>query len=132
MAPFLISGITSLASTVLDNLTQAREARPPAPSQAPQVDFDSLMKTRTLSGALAVQPSQMGPVSGALMQQLMNSPEVSSAVAGQNLPPGSQLQIGADGSVSLRSAAGYAQEIDLRPETRVLAANVRAAMNCDQ
>jgi hypothetical protein len=132
MAPFLIPAISSLASTVLDNLTQAKEARPAASQQAPQIEFDSLMKTRTLSGALAVQPSDLGSVSAPLMQQLVNSPEVSSALAGQNLPPGSQLEISAEGNVSLRSASGYTQQINLRPETQVLAANVRAAMNSDQ
>ena len=127
MAPIIISGITSLASNILENWNKASQAQRAA-QQAPRVEFDSLMKTRSLSGAFVVQPSQLDNTTGALMQQLLSAPEVTSMLAGQNLPPGTNLEIGADGSLALHSANGFTQSLQLRPETQMLAANVRASM----
>ncbi|HEX4666337.1 MAG TPA: hypothetical protein VH207_07040 [Chthoniobacterales bacterium] len=130
MAPLIISAVTSMASTLLDKLDQANQAPPLA--QQPRVEFDSLLKTRSLSGALGVQPAQLSEASGALMQQLLEAPEVSAALVGQNLPPGSKLEVGADGGILLRSPGGYAQPIDLHPGTRVLAANLSASLRGGQ
>ncbi len=126
MAPLIISAVTSMASNLLDKWNQANQT--PALPQQPGVEFDSLLKTRSLSGALGVQPTQFSPATGALMQQLLETPEVSAALAGQNLPPGSKLEFGADGGISLRSADGYTQALNLLPATRVLAANIRTSM----
>lgn len=128
MVPLLISGITSLASTILDKWTHPNEIVPAA-QQKPQVPFDSLMKTRSLSGAVMVQPSQLSDVSSTLMQQLISTPEIASALNGQNLPPGSQLEFGTDGGVALRRADGFAQSLNLSPSTRILAADLRATMS---
>jgi hypothetical protein len=130
MAPLIISAVTSMASTLLDKWNQTNQA--PALAQQPGVEFDSLLKTRSLSGALGVQPTQFSEASGALVQQLLEAPEVSAALAGQNLPPGSKLEFGADGGISLRSPDGYAQAIDLRPGTRLLAANLSASLRGGQ
>ncbi|MGH7938414.1 MAG: hypothetical protein ACREFG_07900 [Chthoniobacterales bacterium] len=127
MVPLIISGITSLASTILDKCAQPNEIAPAA-QQQPQVPFDSLMKTRSLSGAVMVQPSQLGDVSSTLLQQLMSTPEIASALNGQNLPPGSQLELSADGGVALRRTDGFVQPLNLSPAARILAADVRATM----
>ncbi|HEY2801373.1 MAG TPA: hypothetical protein VGI85_12315 [Chthoniobacterales bacterium] len=127
MAPLIISGITSLASSILDKWTYPSEVAAAA-QQQPRVPFDSLMKTRSLSGAVTVQPSQLSDVSSTLMQQLMRTPEIASALNGQNLPPGSQLEFSADGGVALRRADGFVQSLHLSPAARILAADVRATM----
>ena len=127
MVPLIISGISSLASTILDKCIQPNEIAPAA-QQQPQIPFDSLMKTRSLSGAVVVQPSQLGDVSSTLMQQLMSTPEIASALNGQNLPPGSQLELSADGGVALRRNDGFVQPLNLSPAARILAADVRATV----
>jgi hypothetical protein len=126
MAPLIISAVTSMASTLLDKWNHVNQT--PAAQPQPGMEFDSLLKTRSLSGAVGVQPTQFNGVTGALMQQFMAAPEVSAALAGQNLPPGSKLEFGADGGVSLRTADGSMQPLQLLPATRVLAANIRASM----
>ncbi len=131
MVPLIIPAVTSVANTILDNWNQVTQT-PPAVQQQPRVEFDSLLKMRSLSGAPGVQPTQFSDVTGALMKQLLEAPEVASALGGQNLPPGSKLEFGADGGLSLRSADGFMQPLNLSPETRILAANVHASMTGGQ
>lgn len=126
MAPLLISAVTSMASSIIDKWNQTNEA--PALQEMPRVAFDSILKTRSLAGASLVQAPQPTAVTDALMQQLVSSPEVASALNGQNLPPGSQLEFATDGGLSLRLPNGYTQALNLRPETQMLAAQVRASM----
>jgi hypothetical protein len=131
MVPLIIPAVTSVANTLLDNWNQVTQP-PPAAQQQPRVEFDSLLKMRSLSGARGLQPAQFGDVTGALMNQLLEAPEVASALGGQNLPPGSKLEFGPDGGLRLRSPNGYAQPLNLSPETRALAANVHASMTGGQ
>ena len=119
-----------MAGTLLDKWNQTNQSA--ALAQQPGIEFDSLLKTRSLSGALGVQPTQLSEASGALMQQLLRTSEVSAALGGQNLPPGSKLEFGADGGIFVRSADGYARAIDLRPGTRLLAANLSASLRGGQ
>jgi hypothetical protein len=126
MAPFIISGISSLASTLLDTSNQANTAQPLAPSQ-PGLDFDSLLKS-CVAGALGLQPLQAGNATGPLMQQILQAPEVAGALNGQNLPPGSQLDFGADGNLALKLPGGYTQPLALSAQTRMLVAGLRNSM----
>jgi hypothetical protein len=120
MAPLIISGIGSLAGTLLDNLNQANAAQPFEQAQ-PGVQFDSLLKN-CIAGALGVQPLQAGDASAPLMQQILQAPEVTGALNGQNLPPGSQLEFGADGNLALKFPGGYTEPLALSPQTRMLVA----------
>ena len=126
MAPFIISGITSLANSVLDHLNQTNEI-PAAQSQSP-VKFDSLLNVSSLAGALLAPVSPANDTTAPLMQQVMSSPEVAVALNRQNLPSGSALEFGADGGLAVRLPSGYTQPLALRPETRMLVAELRASM----
>lgn len=127
MAPFIISGITSLANSVLDHWNQTNESPAAAQSQSP-VKFDSLLKVSDLAGALLAPVAPVSDTTGPLMQQVMSSPEVAVALNRQNLPSGSALEFGADGGLAVRLPSGYTQPLALRPETRMLVAELRASM----
>jgi hypothetical protein len=131
MAPFIISGITSLAGTLLDNLNQT-SATPPFQTAQPRVDFDSLLQACNIPGILGVQPLQSSDATAPLMQQILQAPELAGAINGQNLPPGSQLEFGADGNVALKLPGGSVQPLALSPETRMLVAEMRGSMACNQ
>ena len=111
----------------MDNWNRANESRAAARVQS-RVDFDSLLKNKTLSGAVVVMPSQFTGTAGVLTRQLLQTPEIQAALNGQNLPDGAGLQIAADGTVSLSLADGRTQTLSVNPETRVLAVQVRAAL----
>jgi hypothetical protein len=66
------------------------------------------------------------------MQQIMSAPEVAVALNGQNLPSGSNLEFGADGGLSVRLPSGYTQALALRPETRMLVAQLHSSMAVGQ
>jgi hypothetical protein len=127
MIPLIISGVASVANTVLENWNRASEARAAAQVQ-PRVDFDSLMKSKSVAGAAGVTQAQTAAPAGALMRQLLQTPEVSSALNGRNLP-GTSIQIGAGGEVSLHFADGHTQAVKVSPQTQALALQARTAIS---
>ena len=127
MAPFLIPGITSVANNILDRWNQTNEIPGTTQSQS-KVEFDPLLKASNVAGALLGLVSPVNDTAGPLMQQVMSAPEVAVVLNGQNLPPGSNLQFGADGGLAVRLPSGYTQPLALRPETRMLVADLHASM----
>ena len=128
MAPLIISGVASLANTVLDKVHRAKEPHAAAPATG-KVEFDSLLKNApSLSGAPTIVPSQMSTASAALMRNLLQTSEVTAALNGQQLPVGSELQFANDGGLAIRHANGWTQPICLAPETQALARQVRESL----
>lgn len=127
MAPFFIPGITSVANNILDRWNQTNEI-PSATHSQPKVEFDPLLKASNVAGALLGLVAPVNDTTGPLMEQVMSAPEVAGVLNGQNLPPGSNLQFGADGGLAVRLPSGYTQPLALRPETRMLVAGLQASM----
>jgi hypothetical protein len=127
MAPLFISGITSVANTILDRRNQTGEI-PGATQSQSKTEFDPLLKASNVAGALLGLVSPVSDTTGPLMQQIMSAPEVAVALNGQNLPPGSNLQFGADGGLAIRLPSGYTEPLALQPETRMLVADLHASM----
>src|SRR5262249_2889639 len=129
MAPLIISGITSAANNILDRWNRIDETPALAQSHA---EFDPLLKASNLAGALIGLVAPVNDTTGPLMQQIMSAPEVAVVLNGQNLPPGSNLQFGADGGFAVRLPSGYPQPLAIRPETRMLVADLSATMTGSQ
>ena len=127
----MISGISSVASTLLDRCTQTSEISPANQTQ-PQTEFDPLLKVSRLAGSLISAVTPPVDTTGPLVQQIMSAPEVSVVLNGQNLPPGSNLEFGADGGLAVRLGSGYTQPLALRPETRMLVAQLHSSMAAAQ
>jgi len=127
MAPIIFSGVTSLANTLLHDLTNTTEAVSPAQS-LPQIAFDSILKARSLTGTAGVTPVTSNEATEAIMSQLLQQPEVAASLGGQNLPPGSKLAVTADGSLVLTRPDGYSQALPISPETRILASSMLASI----
>jgi hypothetical protein len=131
MAPFIISGISSVANTLLDRLNQSGEVSATTQTQS-QTEFDPLLKASRLAGAVISAVAPTNNPTEPLMQQIISAPEVAVALNGQNLPSGSNLEFGADGGLSVRLPSGYTQALALRPETRMLVAQLHSSMAVGQ
>jgi hypothetical protein len=131
MAPLIISGISSVANTLLDRCNQTNEINATTPAQS-QTEFDPLLKASRLAGALISAVAPAADPTAPLMQQIMSAPEVAVVLNGQNLPSGSNLEFGADGGLAVRLPSGYTQPLALRPETRMLVAQLQSSMATQQ
>jgi hypothetical protein len=121
MYPLLISAASSVASTLIDKWAAAREAKAAA-TAAPAVNFASVLEK---SGVSATDVKI-----ATLRQRLLDSPEVHTLLASADPSKQPAISLGADGTLSARTADGRTTAITLSSDSAAAArelATLRAA-----
>lgn len=124
MLPLLIPAVTSIASTLIDKWSAAHEAKAAAQVAAPTENFATVLN----KSAASATDTQIAT----LRQRLLDSPEVHTLLASADPAKQPTLSIGADGTVSARTADGRTTAITLSPESTAAArefAKLTAAKN---
>ena len=124
MLPLLIPAVTSIASTLIDKWADAREAKAATQVAAPKENFATVLN----KSAASATDTQIA----ALRQRLLDSPEIHTLLASADPAKQPALSIGADGTVSARTADGRTTAITLSAESSATArelAKLTAAKN---
>ena len=108
MIPLLIPAAASLATTLIDKWSAAREAKSAAQVAAPKENFATVLNKSTASAT----DTQIA----ALRQRLLDSPEVHTLLASADPAKQPAISVGADGSLSARTPDGRTTAITLSPE----------------
>jgi lipopolysaccharide biosynthesis protein len=126
MAPLLISGIASIASSAIDAWSNAANRR----VAVQQAKFDNAIN-RALGFSQPGFQSQAQPVQGAqtLENQLRNAPEIRGILDAQDPTRPGSLQVSGDGRVWLKVAGNAPTELTISQETRELARQLSASLN---
>ena len=131
MAPILINAAASLAGGVIDSISE-HFSKPHGARKAGKVaeqTFDAeLAKTQGATTATAAAPVA-APVDtqGALMTQVLGSPEVATALATANPAQPVQVEMSASGSVALRNSSGEVHTLKVSDDTRALVEKLYSA-----
>ncbi len=124
MAPLLISGIASLASSALDawsNVAQRKVA-------VEQTKFDQAIN-KALGTASAKAAGQPVTIAQGLENQLRNAPEIRGILDTQDPSRPASLQVSAEGRVWLQVPGNQPAELSVSLETRELARQLNSALN---
>ncbi|MGB8170726.1 MAG: hypothetical protein WCF18_24695 [Chthoniobacteraceae bacterium] len=124
MAPLLISGIASLASSAIDawsNVAQRKIA-------IEQTKFDNAF-SKAMGVAQAAPRPQSGTVAQGLENQLRNAPEIRGILEAQDPSRPTSLQVSAEGRVWMQTAGNAPTELTVSLETRELARQLNSALN---
>jgi hypothetical protein len=126
MAPLLISGIASIASSAIDAWTNAANRR----VAVEQAKFDNAINKALGLSQTGLQ-AQPQPVQGAqtLETQLRNAPEIRGILDAQDPSRPGSLQVSGDGRVWLKVQGNAPTELTVSMETRELARQLSAALN---
>ena len=123
MAPILISGITSLASSAIDawsNVAQRKIA-------VEQTKFDQAIN-KALGAAAAKGVGQPVTVAQGLENQLRNAPEIRGVLEAQDPSRPVSLRVSEEGRVWLLVPGNQAAELSVSVETRELARQLNSAL----
>ncbi len=124
MAPLLISGITSVASSAIDAWSNARQQK----IAVAQAKFDNAFgKAMGLAPAASLQP-QATPAQG-LENQLRNAPEIRGILDAQDPSRPASLKVSAEGRVWLQVPGNQPAELTVSMETREIARQLNSALN---
>ncbi len=124
MAPILINAAASVAGNVIDSISEhfSHHHGVHKGAKAAESEFDAeLTKTQTASAATATAPVDTQSV---LMNQILGSPEVATALAGANPAQPVQVEMSAAGGMSLRNANGELHALKVSDDTRALVAKL--------
>ncbi len=130
MYPLLISGVTSIASKLIDTYNQAADRK----VATEQVKFDAMLNRLIRSASPEAAAASGALTSGAVnntnaaSERLLNSPEVRAAVDAADPSKPLSLNISEDGKVTLQSGNSEPRQIQLSPETLNAARQVGAAL----
>ena len=122
MYPLLISAATTLGSKLIDSYQQAAERRQAVAGEK----FDRLMShleahsASSTSGAASAAGAAVNPQVNRLkqlQQQLLESPELSSAIQSTDPTKPLSLQVSPEGKVTIQSGDRPARTVSLGPET---------------
>ena len=123
MAPLLISGITSLASSALDawsNVAQRKIA-------VEQTKFDQAFnKAMGVASSKAAGPP--GTIAQGLENQLRNAPEIRGILEAQDPSRPASLRVSEEGRVWLQVPGNQPAELSVSVETRELARQLNSAL----
>lgn len=124
MAPLLISGITSLASSAIDAWSNASRQK----VAVQQAKFDQAFnQAMGVSSAKAVVPP--GTIAQGLENQLRNAPEIRGVLDAQDPSRPSSLRVSEEGRVWLQVSGNQPAELTVSVETRELARQLNSALN---
>jgi hypothetical protein len=124
MAPLLISGIASVASTALDAWNQAAQRR----IDVAQTKFDTAFN-RAMSLSPASGATQAVNSAPSLENQLRDAPEIRGALDAQDPSRPGTLQVSSEGRVWLNVPGNQPTELTVSLETRELARQLSASLN---
>ncbi len=122
MAPLLISGIASVASTAIDAWSNAAQRR----VGVEQAKFDN-----AINKALGITPtaSLAAPTVQSLETQLRNAPEIRGILDAQDPSRPASLSVSGEGRVFLQVPGNQPAELTVSLETRELARQLNSALN---
>ncbi len=124
MAPLLISGIASVASSAIDAWSSAHQQK----VAVEQAKFDNAF-SKAMGVMQASLPPQSGTTAQSLTNQLRNAPEIRGVLAAQDPSRPASLQVSAEGRVWVQVPGNQPAELTVSPETRELAKQLNAAQN---
>ncbi len=133
MYPLLISAATTLGSKLIDSYQRAAERREAVSGEK----FDRLMShleaqsAGTMSGASAAAGAAVNPQLNRLkqlQQQLLESPELKSAIQSTDPTKPLSLQVSPEGKVTIQSGDSPARTVSLGPETALKARELGALL----
>ena len=135
MAPILINAAASLAGNVIDSISE-HLSKPHGVHKgkgvkgAEQTFDEELAQTQSAAATSTVATAPVtAPLDtqGALMNQLLGTPEVATALAGANPAQPVQVEMTASGTVALRSSGGQVQTLKVSDATRALVEKLYSA-----
>ena len=124
MAPLLISGIASVASSALDAWSQVSQRK----LAVEQAKFDNAF-SKAMGVAQAAPRPQSGTVAQGLEHQLRNAPEIRGILDSQDPSRPASLQVSAEGRVWMQTPGNAPTELTVSVETRELARQLNSALN---
>lgn len=123
MAPLLISGITSLASSALDAWSHVAQRK----IAVEQTKFDQAFN-QAMGVAVAKGAGQPGTMAQGLENQLRNAPEIRGVLDAQDPSRPASLKVSEEGRVWLQVPGNQPAELSVSVETRELARQLNAAL----
>jgi len=121
MAPLLISGIASIASSAIDAWSNARQQK----VAVEQAKFDNAFgKAMGLTSTPSLQ--QSGTTAQGLAAQLRNAPEIRGILAAQDPSRPASLSVSAEGRVWMQVPGNQPTELTVTMETKELARQLNA------
>ncbi len=124
MAPLLISGIASVASSALDAWSHVAQQK----VAVEKAKFDNAF-SKAMGVAPAAQPPQGGTTAQGLESQLRNAPEIRGILDAQDPSRPASLQVSAEGRVWMQTPGNAPTELTVSVETRELARQLNSALN---
>ena len=127
MYPLLLSGVTSVATNLIDSYNRAADRK----MISEKVKFDEIMNRASgiaQNAAAASVPTAIADPTAGVRGQVLNSPEVKSAIDAADPSKPLQINVSADGRVTLQSGDGAPRTIALSPATSQAARELGAMM----
>ena len=124
MAPLLISGIASVASSALDAWSHVAQQK----VAVEKAKFDNAF-SKAMGSAQAAPPRQSGTVAQGLENQLRNAPEIRGVLETQDPSRPASLSVSAEGRVWMQVPGNQPAELTVSMETRELARQLNSALN---
>ena len=124
MAPLLISGIASVASSAIDAWSNARQQK----IAVEQAKFDNAF-SKAMGVAQAASRPQGGTAVQGLENQLRNAPEIRGILDAHDPSRPASLTVSAEGRVWLQVPGNQPAELTVSMETRELARQLNSALN---
>jgi len=122
MAPLLISGIASLASSAIDAWSAASQRK----VAVEQAKFDTAFN-KAMGPTLASFSQAQPMTAGALETRLRNAPEIRGILDAQDPKRPASLSVSAEGRVWMQVPGNQPTELTVSTETRDLARQLNAA-----